>query len=401
MMTHQLLLLLIIGYIVYTIDIKKNYFPVPVVLVAIGLGLSFIPYFDEFKISKEIIFNVFLPAMLFTSAYQFPLKQLRQNIGIIVSLSTLGLIFTVALLGVSIFFAGGLFTSLSLTAAFLLAAILTPTDPVSVTAILKESGGAEQVADVVEGESMINDGTSIVFFTIFLSMYRTGNGFSVGTFVSELLLVSIGGVLLGILIGWLMSKTIRLTEDKKYQVMLSVIGAYGAFYTGEAFGVSGVLATVAAGIFVAYEMGRDIKEDTLPQSLDGFWDIVTPILLAVLFLLIGIRGAEYLSFSAWWFAIVIFLLAIIVRFIVIALFIYGVPKWRNEFENDLSTITLTAWSGIKGAMSVALLLWLEETASGQDQVLISLAFAAILLSLAIQSIGIYPLSKLLKTLQSK
>lgn len=399
MMTHQLLILLIIGYIVYTIDIKKNFFPVPVVLVAIGLGLSFIPYFDEFNISKDIIFNVFLPAMLFTSAYQFPLKQLKQNIGIIVSLSTIGLILTVVLLGLSIYFAGGLFTSLTLTAAFLLAAILTPTDPVSVTAILKESSGAEQIADVVEGESMINDGTSIVFFTIFLTMYQTGNGFSLGKFVSELLLVSIGGVLLGIAIGWLMSKTIRFTQDKKYQVMLSVIGAYGAFYIGEAIGVSGVLATVAAGIFVAYEMGRDIKEDTLPQSLDGFWDIVTPILLAVLFLLIGIRGAEYLAFSGWWFAIVIFLLAIVVRFIVIALFIYGVPKWRHEFNNDFSTITLTAWSGIKGAMSVALLLWLEETASGQDQVLISLAFAVILLSLAIQSIGIYPLSKVLKNLQ--
>lgn len=399
MMTHQLLILLVIGYIVYTIDIKKNFFPVPVVLVGIGLGLSFIPYFAGFNISKDIIFNVFLPAILFTSAYQFPLKQLKENIGIIITLSTLGLIFTVVLLGLSIYLAGGIFTALSLTAAFLLAAILTPTDPVSVTTILKESSGAEQIADVVEGESMINDGTSIVFFTIFLSMYQTGNGFSLGKFTAELLLVSIGGVILGIAIGWLMSKTIRFTHDKKYQVLLSVVGAYGAFYIGEAIGVSGVLATVGAGIFVAYEMGKEIKEDTLPQSLDGFWDIVTPILLAVLFLLIGIRGAEYLAFSGWWFAIVIFLLAVIVRFIVIALFIYGVPKWRHEFKNDFSTITLTAWSGIKGAMSVALLLWLEETASGQDQVLISLAFAAILLSLVIQSIGIYPLSKVLKNLQ--
>ena len=119
----------------------------------------------------------------------------------------------------------------------------------------------------------------------------------------------------------------------------------------------------------------------------------------MLFLLIGIRGAEYLAFSEWWFAIVIFLLAIIIRFIVIAAYIYGVPRWRREFKNDLSTITLTAWSGIKGAMSVALLLWLEETATGSEQILVSLTFAAILLSLIIQSLGIYPLSKVLKNLQ--
>ena len=399
MITHQLLILLFIGYVVYTIDIKKNFFPVPVVLVVIGLGLWFIPFFQEFNISKDIIFNVFLPAILFTSAYQFPLKQLRENIGIIITLSTLGMIATVFLLGLSIYLAGTIFTALSFTAAFLLAAILAPTDPVSVTTILKESSGAEQIADVVEGESMINDGTSIVFFTIFLTMFQTEGGFSAGKFVSELLLVSIGGVLLGVAVGWLMSKTIRFTKDKKYQVMLSIIGAYGSFYIGEAIGVSGVLATVAAGVFVSYEMSKEIKEDNLKGSLDGFWDIATPVLLAVLFLLIGIRGAEYLSFSGWWYAIVIFVLSIVIRYIVIGIIIYGVPSWRHEFKSDFSTVTLTAWSGIKGAMSVALLLWLEEAASGKDEILVSLAFAAILLSLVIQSVGIYPLSKVLKNLQ--
>ncbi|WP_033543770.1 cation:proton antiporter [Planococcus sp. CAU13] len=399
MITHQLLILLFIGYIVYTIDIKKNFFPVPVVLVIIGLGLSFVPYFEDFNISKDIIFHVFLPAILFTSAYQFPLKQLKENIGIISALSTLGLIATVGLLGLSIYFAGMLFGGLTLTAAFLLAAILAPTDPVSVTEILKESSGAEQIADVVEGESMINDGTSIVFFTIFLAMFQTGNGFSIGKFITEMLLVSIGGILLGMLAGWLMSKTIRYTKDRKYQVILSAVGAYGAFYIGEAIGVSGVLATVAAGIFVAYEMGKEVKEDTLQESLDGFWDIVTPVLLAVLFLLIGIRGADYLAFSGWGYAVVIFILTVVVRYIIIGGFIYGVPHWRHEFKNDFSTITLTAWSGIKGAMSVALLLWLEEAAAGKDQILVSLAFAVILLSLVIQSIGTYPLSKVLKNLQ--
>src|SRR5690606_26990799 len=148
MITHQLLILLFIGYIVYTIDIKKNFFPVPVVLVISGLGLSFLPYFEDFNISKEIIFHVFLPAILFTSAYQFPLKQLKENIGIISTLSTFGLIATVGLLGLSIYLVGMLFSGITLTAAFLLAAILAPTDPVSVTSILKESSGDEQIADV-------------------------------------------------------------------------------------------------------------------------------------------------------------------------------------------------------------------------------------------------------------
>ena len=95
----------------------------------------------------------------------------------------------------------------------------------------------------------------------------------------------------------------------------------------------------------------------------------------------------------------IFIFSILVRYLVIGGFIYGVPKWRHEFKNDFSTITLTTWSGIKGAMSIALLLWLEEATSGKEEILVSLSFAVILLSLVIQSVGIYPLSKVLKDLQ--
>ena len=395
-MTHQILFLLLIGYIVYTVDLKKKYFPVPVVLVLIGLGLSFIPSFSEISLSKETIFAVFLPALLFVGAYQFPLKQLKENLGIISALSTLGLLVTAVLSGFSIYWASSFFMPLSLAGAFLLAAILIPTDPVSVTSILKESTGAEGIADVVEGESMVNDGTSIVLFTIFLAMYETGNGFSAGTFFSDFLFVSLGGIAGGLLLGWLLSKIIHFTHHRQYQVMLSIITAYGGFYAAEAIGVSGVLATVVTGIMLSYEIGRTAEAHDIQNSLDGFWDIITPTLLSVLFLLIGIRAAPYLAFSEWGFAAIIFLLTLLARFLMLGGFIYAVPAWRNEFTNDFQTISLITWSGIKGSMSIALVLWLEEGASGEGGLLVSLAFAVILMSLVFQSIGIYPLAKLMK-----
>lgn len=392
-MTHQILLLLVIGYIIYTVDLKKKFFPVPVVLVVIGLALSFIPYFSSLHISKDMVFEVFLPALLFTAAYQFPLKQLRKNWGIIAVLSTLGLIVTAVLLGASIYWVSGFFESIPFTGALLLAAILIPTDPVSVTSILKESTGAEQIADVVEGESMVNDGTSIVLFTVFLSMFQTGNGFSLGKFLGEFLLVSIGGVAIGLLLGWLLSKIIHFTHHKEYQVMLSVVVAYGGFYIAEAIGVSGVLATVVAGIMLSYEIEETKDDNNIKDSLNGFWDIVTPTLLSVLFLLIGIQAAEYLAFPHWVFAAVIFLLTLVARFVMLGGFIYAVPAWRNEFQNDFATISLITWSGIKGSMSVALLLWLEEDLASKDQLLVSLSFAVIVISLVLQSTGIYPLTK--------
>ena len=232
-------------------------------------------------------------------------------------------------------------------------------------------------------------------------MFQTGNGFSIGKFVGEFLLVSIGGVAIGLLLGWILSKIIHFTHHKQYQVMLSIAVAYGGFYIAEAVGVSGVLATVVTGIMLSYEIEETKDDNNIKDSLDGFWDIVTQTLLSVLFLLIGIQAAEYLTFPYWGFAAVIFLLTLLARFVMLGGFIYAVPAWRNEFQNDFSTISLITWSGIKGSMSVALLLWLEETASGKDQVLVSLSFAVIVISLIMQSTGIYPLTKLLGSKDGK
>ncbi|WP_235945940.1 cation:proton antiporter [Saccharibacillus alkalitolerans] len=396
MITHQIVLMLLIGYVVYTVDLRKKYFPVPVVLVVLGIGLSFIPYFSSLHISKEIIFNVFLPGILFTSAYQFPLKRFKEDFGLIAALSTGGLIVSAFLLGSGVYYAAQWMGSpLSWAGALLLAAILIPTDPVSVTAILKQSSGSGRLSGVVEGESMINDGTSIVIFTIFLSMLQTGEGFSVGTFASEFLLVSVKGVGTGLLLGWLLSRVVRFNDNKAYRVMVTLAAAYGGFYVSEAIGGSGVLATVASGMMLAYEIGHTEGEGGLKGHLDGFWDIVKPSLLAVLFLWIGLDGAGYLGFPGWGLAAVVFMLSLLVRLVMITASMYSVPAWRRKFGHAGRASLLITWSGIKGTMSVALLLWTQEAVSGPDARLVPLAFAAIFLSLLLQSTGVYPLTRLL------
>ncbi|WP_042223995.1 cation:proton antiporter [Oceanobacillus manasiensis] len=390
MNTHQLLILLVIGYIVFSLDKKQKFFPVPIILVLLGIGLSFIPYFSSLSISKELIFMVFLPALLFTSAYRFPVKTLRENKWVIGSLGTLGLLLTVGVLGISIYFIGNFFVSLSLTASLLVASILAPTDPVSVVSILKKSSSDEKIADIVEGESLLNDGTSIVLFTVFLEMYLHQTGFSIGSFVTEFLYVALGGVAIGAIFGWLMSKLVHFTHHREYQVMLSIIVAYGSFYIGEGIGVSGVLSTVTAGLMLSYEFGRNIKEGHFRSSLNGFWDIVEPSVLAILFLMIGVQSADYLQFNGWGLAFLIFVVSVLARYIVLLATFKGVPKWRNDFSGK--DATLIAWTGIKGTMSVALLMGLEAQNNGSSM-LISLTFAAILLSLIIQSVGVYPLTK--------
>ncbi|PIC76061.1 sodium:proton antiporter [Sporosarcina sp. P19] len=394
MSATQILILLTIGYVAMTIDKKQKNFPLPVFLVAIGFGLSFIPYFDSINISKEIIYTIFLPGLLFTSAYHYSASSLRKHASVIGTLSTAGLLVTALLLGLATYWMGASI-EISLVGALLVASILTPTDPVSVVSILKKSLDDPSVADIVDGESMINDGTSVVLFTVLLTMFTTQQKFEFWSFVGEFLSVSIGGVATGLVAGWIVSKAIHLSTHRENQVLLSIIIAYGAFHLAEAFGFSGVLATVAAGIMLSAELGRADEEEMHRESLDGFWDVAEPALLSILFLAIGIVSADYLfPLHNALFAIGIFIVSIIIRFIVITGTMQVFSGYRKLL--NIKKASLLSWAGIRGTMSIFLLLSLADAADSSADALVSLGFSVVLLSLIVQSIGIYPLSKALE-----
>ncbi|KGX92463.1 sodium:proton antiporter [Pontibacillus halophilus JSM 076056 = DSM 19796] len=398
-MEHALLFLLLIGYLTFTLDKKQTYFPVPVILVIIGLGLSVFSLFNDLTITEGILFKGFLPALLFVSAYRFSVSSLKKHAGMITLLSTIGLLATAFLLGVAIHLLSTPFMTLTILEGLLIASILTPTDPVSVVSILKQSSNDEAIADVVEGESMINDGTSIVLFSIFLGMYGQNESFSMTNFISEFFLVSAGGIAIGFALGWALSKAVHVTHHKEYQVMLSIVLAYGAFYIAEHLGVSGVLATVTTGILLSYEFSHTNKEDHYRESLDGFWDVVEPSLLSLLFLMIGIEAAGSVQWTYWSFAVVLFILALLVRFVVLYFSLNSNPNWRHQFQWQDSA--LLTWAGIKGTMSVALLLTVQAQLGERAEPLFSVTFIAVLLSLGLQSIGIYPLSKQLQRKKSR
>ncbi|WP_409250898.1 cation:proton antiporter [Bacillus sp. SCS-153A] len=382
--------LLFIGYVVFTIDKKQKNFPVPMVLLLIGIGLSFTNYFTQIEITKDMIFNVFLPALLFTSAYQFQIKGLKKNIGVISVLSTIGLILTVLIFGASIYFVG--LVSLSFMGALLIAAMLTPTDPVSVVSILKKSSNSPKIAEVVEGESMLNDGTSVVLFTVISHLFLSNEEFRLFSALGNFMLVSSGGLLIGIVFGWLVSRIYHFTHHRQYQVMLSIVLAYGSFYVAEHLGVSGVLASVSAGVMLSWKLETTDKEEDYRSYLDSFWEVIEPSILSILFLLIGIEFMKHINLQNIGFTFIIFGLSLIVRFIVLAGIFKMFGKWRKEFLWD--DISLITWSGIKGTMSVALLLGLATEGSGQADTILSLTYGAIVLSLVIQSPLVYPLSRM-------
>ncbi|SES11071.1 cation:proton antiporter [Salipaludibacillus aurantiacus] len=383
--------LLFIGYIIFSIDKKKENFPVPPILVIIGIGLFFVPYFSQISVTKEIIYHVFLPGLLFVSAYQFPFSDFKRYAGIITFLSTAGILLTVLLLGTLIYAVSLPFIEIPFIGALLMAAILTPTDPVSVVSVLKKSADDDLIADVVEGESLLNDGTSIVLFTFISGIYLQTQSISPMAFIGEFLYVSLGGIALGGVFGWLFSQAIHYTHNKEYQVMLSIILAYGSFNLAEFLGVSGVLATVFAGIMLSFEFGRAIREAHFREALDGFWGVIEISILSLLFLLIGILAADYLIFNYWGLAVLVFAGSLIVRLLVIAGATQLLPVWHKKMS--MSECVLVSWSGLKGSVSIFLILSLKATGADGIDLIISLTFAVVLISLVVQSIGVHPLSK--------
>ncbi|WP_369693628.1 cation:proton antiporter [Lentibacillus sp. CBA3610] len=353
MTSLHVIILLLFGYLIFILDKKQTYFPVPVILVLLGLGLSFIPYFSSINVTAKMLYHVFLPAILFTSAYRFSSDSFKKNAGIITFLATIGIMATVAILGSVIYALSGPFVSLSFIGALVIASILTPTDPVSVVSILEKSADSKKISSVVEGESLINDGTSIVIFSFLAGMLAQGKSFTVMNFFSDFLFVSIGGALLGVVFGWLLSKAVHYTFNREYQIMLSIMIAYGSFNLAEFIGVSGVLAAVFSGIMLSFEYGRIIKENDLRETLNSFWNIAEVSVLSLLFLLIGIEGAEFLQFNAWGFVFIIFAASLLVRFVIISGTTRIFTDWRKRMSWREST--LITWSGLKGSMSVYLI----------------------------------------------
>lgn len=385
----QVISLLFIGFIVFTIDKKKENLPVPMVLVLTGILLSFSPFFSTIEPSKELIHDWFLPAVLFTAAYQFNSNWLKENAWLIAFISTMGLMASVLILGASIHFIG--LAALPFTAALLISSILSPIDSASVIPIQQETEKDQQAEKVVEGESMASDGTSIVLFTAASTLFFAQEQFQFFSFAGTFFLKTGGGILIGLLLGWLFSKVLHLLSHHHYQVMLSIILAYASFYIAEHFHLAGLLATIVAGLTLSRKLDRSTRKDEYRSYLDGFWEVLEPAILSLIFLSIGIEFLDHIDWSDFLSIVIIFLLTLLIRLCMLTLTIKSIPTWRKRFNwKELILITL---SGIKGTVSVALLLGLTASQNSHIDSILSLAFGVVILSIVLQSICIYPLSK--------
>src|SRR5215216_5285175 len=264
--------------------------PYPILLVIGGSLVGFAPGVPDVQLEPDLVLLIFLPPLLFNAAYTSSIRELRADLRSI-TLTAVGLVLlttcSVALV------AHAAIDGLPWAAAFALGAIVSPTDPLAATAIARRLGVPRRLVTLVDGESLVNDATALVAYRIAVAA-AVGGGFVAWEAGLRFVAGAVGGVAIGLLVGWLVAEVRRRLDDPPVEIMLSLATGYAAYLPADRLGVSGVLAAVTAGLYVGW---RNPEIASAPTRLLGFsfWDVLVFLVNAILFILIGLQLHPILS----------------------------------------------------------------------------------------------------------
>ncbi len=358
--------------------------PAPIVLVLGGLAIAFVPGLPTIELDPDVIFLVFLPPLVFSAGWRTSPRELRTVMRPL-GLLAIGLVFLTA--AVVALVAHALVPALGWAEAAVLGAILAPTDAVAAIAIFRRIGGPERVRLLVEGESMVNDGTALVIYRIAVGV-ATGGAFALGDAALEFIAISAGGIAAGLLVGALSILVIRRQTDASLVVVLTLLTAYGAYIGAEEVGVSGILAAVVAGLYGGYQAPRALDADTRLSSV-AFWNVLIFGLEMTLFVLLGVQLPGIVdsleASSSGIGELLVPVAAIAVASIATRLaFVFAIGSDAGETPGERFAV---GWSGMRGAVSLAAALAVPLGVADRPQI-ISLTFSLILVTLVGQGLSL-------------
>jgi len=377
-----LVLLLAAALLVRLADLGK--IPAPIVLVVGGLAIALVPGLPEVELDPDTIFLVFLPPLVYSAAWRTSPQELRAVMRPLALLSV-GLVFLTA--AVVAVVAHATVPGLGWAEAAVLGAVLAPTDAVAAASIFRRLGAPERVRLLVEGESMINDGTALVIYRIAIGV-ATGGAFSLGDAALEFLFVSAGGIAAGLLVAWFSDLVVRRQTDASLSIFLTVLTAYGAYIGAEELHVSGILAAVVAGVFAGYKSPRSLDAD-IRLSAVAFWNVLVFGLEITLFVLLGLQlpgVVDALAATSIGVGQMLAAAAAIAAASIAArlLFVFALGEDGGESAGQRFGV---GWSGMRGAVSLAAALAVPLSVEGRPQI-IFLTFALILITLVGQGLSL-------------
>jgi CPA1 family monovalent cation:H+ antiporter len=370
--TLVILLLLVVSLV--AIAVRRIRLPYTVALVLVGLFITFQQQPVIGVVTPELILGLFVPPLIFEAAFHLEFRQLRDNLIPILVLAVPGVLLSTLIVGGII--ATGIGLSLSVAAVF--GALISATDPVAVVAFFRALGVPRRLAVAVEGESLFNDGTAIVVYSIALGAALAGS-FDVVEGIFMFVRVALGGLGIGMALGWIVSRLIAQIDDYFIEITLTTVLAYGAYLTAEQVHVSGVLAVVAAGI-VSGNMTPQGMSPTTKIVLFNFWEYLAFLANSLVFLLIGIE----VNVPQLIDHIVPIIVAVGAVLASRAIVVYGL-LWLTRLASDkvhmpLSWRHVLFWGGLRGAIGLALALSLPAELAQRD-LLEVMAFGVVLFTL--------------------
>ncbi len=380
--TETLIIELLLIASLVAIVVRRLHIPYTVALVLAGLFLTTQSPL-KFELTPELILALFVPPLVFEAAFQLNLTELRRNLASILMLAVPGVLITTFIVGGIVSFGTGIAFPLALVFGSLVAA----TDPVAVVSLFRLLGVPKRLSVLVEGESLLNDGTALVLFNLMLAIVITGE-FSLLNGVLEFFKVSIGGIIMGLALGWVASWIIARIDDYLIEITLTTVLAYGAYLLAEQLGFSGVLAVVAAGL-ISGGLGPQGMSPTTRIVLYNFWEYITFLVNSLVFLLIGL-DVDLFALAQSWQSILWAIGAILVARLIV---VYGLGWITNRLSEPISLRWrhVIAWGGLRGALSLALALSLPITLGDDRIVLRTMAFGVALFTLLIQATTMKPL----------
>jgi CPA1 family monovalent cation:H+ antiporter len=372
--------------------------PYPIVLVIGGVAIGFVPGLPNITLEPDAVFLLFLPPLLHFAGFAASAQELRAAAGQLVSLTFALVLVTMAAVAV----VAHATLDVSWAEAFVLGAILGPTDPVSAAATFSRLGVPERVTLAVESEAMLNDAAALVAYRVAAAAAVAGT-FALDEAALEFVLTAVGGVLVGLAVGWVGQRLQRHLHDVPLAIFLTVLFAYGAYIGAEEIGASGVLATVVAGVWFGWHSHEMFDADTRLSAL-AFWQVLVFGLNTTLFVLLGLQfegilrdaraggGAGDLLLDVMIISAVV--IGVRLAWVAIAPALARlVPAARHaDTGDDWRERLVVGWSGMRGAISLAAALALSEQIE-QRELLIFVTVGVIAVTLVGQGLTLGPLMR--------
>ena len=362
---------------------RRVHLPYTVGLVLAGMALYFAHVHFKWHLTKDLIFSVFLPPLVFEAALFIHWRDFKKELPVVTLLATLGVALAAAVTALGMRYA----LRWDWGSAIVFGVLIAATDPVSVIATFKESKVPGRLKMLIESESLLNDGTAAVAFVAVLGVLAGGHE----TFLSisgALFVTIVGGVLIGGTIAYLFMLLAGRTPDYLVEITFTTLTAYGSFFVAEYFGLSGVLAALTAGLVVGNFRSSGSISAAGRHAIGPFWEYLAFVANSLIFLLIGAQEAQQ-HFRGLWRPVLV-AIALVTLGRAVAIYPLCSLFGRTRLKVDLRHQHVLFWGGLRGALALALALSLPESLPRRD-VIVVITFAVIAFSVFAQGLTITPL----------